>query len=284
MLIINGVEFNSGDFSPEHSADKNNSIMENKKIASDNIKVNPLSGSVNLSYTNKSETDDYRDKKIFLEDLLYDRDIFDVFDTVENIVYENMCMIKVGSFSFYKNGFNCSIGLEYANVTETAVPGQEQYKGQQTRSIRYKEKPLKQISAEGQFLSEDTKQQLEEMGITEEDGFYNVNALDVDSESIGNGLSENILTSIGGNRLNFDILPDGTLDILDGAGNYLVGGQKVLANVEFLANLIPGVDYTMKLLPFSQDAVNKVFDISRLGTDWQIVTNQISEGVDSLGT
>ena len=73
------------------------------------------------------------------------------------------------------------------------------------------------------------------------------------------------------------------MDILNKSGEYLAAGQRLLGNVELLANLIPGVDFTMKLLPMTQSAIDKIFEISSVGTEWQLVVNQIKEEADKLG-
>ena len=40
----------------------------------------------------------------------------------------------------------------------------------------------------------------------------------------------------------------------------------------------------MKLLPMTQSAIiDKVFDIASVGTEWQMVVNQIKGEVDKLG-
>jgi len=283
MIVINGVAFGSGDFSPELSSDLSSEKMENKTIASDNIQVNPLDSEIEIHYTTKTSDEDFRTKKSFLEDLIYNRTIFSVYDSVQNTYYTNLALIRLGSFVYFNNGFSCSVGFKQANVTETSIPGKIKYTDQDLRNPRYTEKPLKTVTLTADSIPTATEEILEDMGIESINGVFEISALDVTADSIKDGISENVLSSLGGVKLNFDILPDGTMDILSSAGEYLVGGQKLLTNVEFLANMIPGVDFNMQLLPISQDVVNKVFDIEKLGTDYQIITNQISEAVDSLG-
>ena len=102
-------------------------------------------------------------------------------------------------------------------------------------------------------------------------------------ENIKNNISESILTPLGNNFLNFSVLVDGTLEILDGAGQYLAAGQNLLGNVELLANMIPGVDFSLKLLPMTEKAIDAYFDIFSLGKDWQMVVGEIKGGLEQLG-
>ena len=46
--------------------------------------------------------------------------------------------------------------------------------------------------------------------------------------------------------------------------------------------MIPGVNYSMRLLPLTDKAINQYFDILKIGKDWELVVNNIAEGVEKI--
>ena len=63
----------------------------------------------------------------------------------------------------------------------------------------------------------------------------------------------------------------------------IAAGQRLISNVELLANLIPGVNFSLRLLPMSQKIIDQYFDILSLGTDWELVLGEIKEEVTNIG-
>lgn len=285
MITIKNQSFNSTNVLPTHTSKLDDSKMENKKIVSDNVRVNPMQLDFDIMYTNTTDIDDYRDKRRFLEDILYNREVVDVFDSEENAFYGDLVLTSLGGFEFFPNGFSCNVKFTYASITQTAVAGQKLYKGVQNRNIKYTERPLKQITLDSDSLPSDSKSLLNNMGIFDTNGSFSFPTLDVDISNFASGLGDSILTTLGNNRLNFSIGTNGALDILNEAGEFLLAGQDLIVNTELLANMIPGVDFSTQLVPVTSDAINSVFEVEKLGKDFQIVINQIKENVgDLIGT
>lgn len=65
MIKIKGQEFYSGIISPELSLVLPDDIMEDKTVATDNARINPLKSSFEIYYVVKKKDEDYRDKRKF---------------------------------------------------------------------------------------------------------------------------------------------------------------------------------------------------------------------------
>ncbi|MGL5707479.1 MAG: phage baseplate protein [Aeromonas sp.] len=283
MVIIKSQTFESEIISPEHSSELQDAKMENKKIVADNVRVNAMKIGFNIMYTNKTDLDDYRDKKQFLEDLLYNRETVEVMDSTENIFYGNMVLTSLGGWVFYPNGFSCKVEFTYASITQTATEGQTEYKGIQDRNIKYTERPLKQITLNSDSLPSGSIGLLENMGITQNNGIFNFSALDIDTSNFLGGIGDSVLSTLGSSRLNFSVMANGAMDILSEAGEYLLAGQDLLMNAELLANMIPGVNFSCQLIPMVDKALDGVFSVEKLGKDYELVINEIMSAGDKLG-
>ena len=191
-----------------------------------------------------------------------------------------MMIQTLNGFVMYQNGFECKISLKQALLTVKAEAGANNNRPK--RNVKYQEKPLKTVNVNSKYLPDISISALSEMGVTS-DSLGNFSLKCLNFGSLKDNISSSILTNLGGNKLNFELIGN-SLDILNKSGEYLAAGQRLLGNVELLANLIPGVDFTMKLLPMTQSAIiDKVFDIASVGTEWQMVVNQIKGEVDKLG-
>lgn len=284
MVKINGMEFFNSKITPSYSAYSPDEIMEDKTVATDNNTLNPINLEFSVYYTRKNIDEDYREKREYLEDLFYSpENLITVEDLQENIIYENMMIQNLNNWEFFNNGFACVISLKQALLTQKAEPGKTAADKPQ-RNIKYIERPLKEVKVATKFLPDSTLAALSEMGIKEDNGIFNLNCLDFGSmEELKSNVSNSILTTLGNNKINFNLLKDGTLDILTKGGEYLAAGQNMIANVEMLANMIPGVNFSLKLLPLTQKAVDKYFDILNLGNDWEMVVSRIKGGAEELG-
>lgn len=280
MVKINGIELYNSVIVPNYSANSPDDIMEDKTVATDNNVIRPMTLSFSIYYINKDENDDYRDTRKKLEDLHYSPEtLITVEDATEGIIYENMMIQSLNGFVMYQNGFECKIALKQALLTVKAEAGANNNRPK--RNVKYQEKPLKTVNVNSKYLPDISISALSEMGVTS-DSLGNFSLKCLDFGSLKDNISSSILTNLGGNKLNFELIGN-SLDILNKSGEYLAAGQRLLGNVELLANLIPGVDFTMKLLPMTQSAIDKVFDIASIGTEWQVVVNQIKGEVNKLG-
>jgi len=284
MVKINGMEFFNSKITPSYSAYSPDEIMEDKTVATDNNTLNPINLEFSVYYTRKNIDEDYREKREYLEDLFYSpENLITIEDLQESIIYENMMIQNLNNWEFFNNGFACVISLKQALLTQKAEPGKTATDKPQ-RNIKYIERPLKEVKVATKFLPDSTLAALSEMGIKENNGIFNLNCLDFGSlEELKSNVSNSILTTLGNNKINFNLLKDGTLDILTKGGEYLAAGQNMIANVEMLANMIPGVNFSLKLLPLTQKAVDKYFDILNLGNDWEMVVSRIKGGAEELG-
>ena len=283
MIKIKGQEFYSGIISPDLSLVLPDDIMEDKTVATDNARINPLKSSFDIYYVVKKKDEDYRDKRKFLEDLFYSREPLEIEDLVENIIYSNMVIDGLKDWQFFPNGFSVKISFKQAILTIRAEVGLKNPSGKSIRNIKYNEKPFKSLSVSSSFIPDVSLKTLTELNLKpSENGFFNLKCLDIGIDNLKNGISENIISTFGNVKLKFNILKDGTMDILDKNGEYLVAGQKILSNVELLANMIPGVNYSMRLLPLTDKAINQYFDILKIGKDWELVVNNIIEGVEKI--
>lgn len=284
MIKIKNQEFYSGIVSPNLSLVLPDDIMEDKTVATDNARINPLKSAFEIYYVIKKKDEDYRDKRKFLEDLFYTKEPINLEDLTENITYSNMVIDGLQNWQFFPNGFSVKISFKQAILTIKAEAGLENPSGKSIRNIKYNEKPLKQLSVSSKFIPDISVTSLEKMNLkANEDGIFNIKCLDVGIDNLKKGISENIISTLGNVKLKFNILKDGTMDILDKNGEYLVAGQRLLSNVELMANMIPGVNYSMKLLPLTDKAINQYFDILKIGKDWELVINNIEEGVEKFG-
>lgn len=284
MIKIKNQEFYSGIVAPALSLTLPEDIMEDKTVATDNARISPIKISFDIYYVIKKDDEDYRDKRKFLEDLFYSKEPLDIIDTTENITYTNMVINGLQDWQFFPNGFSVKLSLKQAILTIKAEVAQKNPSGKSIRNTKYNEKPLKQLSVSSNFIPNISVEALEKMNLKPNtNGFFNIKCLDVGIDNLKNGISENIISTLGNTKLKFNILKDGTMDILDKGGNYLVAGQKLLSNVELMANMIPGVNYSMKLLPLTDKAINSYFDVLKIGKDWEIVINNIEEGAEKFG-
>lgn len=280
MVKINGIELYNDMIVPNYSANSPDDVMEDKTVATDNNVIRPITLSFSIYYINKDENDDYRETRKKLEDLHYSpENLITVEDVTEGIIYENMMIQTLNGFVMYQNGFECKITLKQALLTVKAEAGANNNRPK--RNVKYQEKPLKTVNVNSKYLPDISISALSEMGVTS-DSLGNFSLKCLDFGSLKDNISSSILTNLGGNKLNFELIGN-SLEILNKSGEYLAAGQRLLGNVELLANLIPGVDFTMKLLPMTQLAIDKVFDIASVGTEWQVVVNQIKGEVDKLG-
>lgn len=285
MVKIKGNTFYNSPIPPSFTSYSPSEIMEDKTVATDNNTLNPVEFNFDVYYKIQTEGEDPREKRKFLEDIFYSlENLVTVEDLQEGIIYENMMLQKLTDWETFEDGFIVKIGFKQALLTQKAEAGQTA-EAKQQRNMKYVEKPLKTVTVGGTFLPDMTLGALEDMGIkADTNGLFNLECLDFGNlENIKNNISESILTPLGDKFLNFSILVDGTLEILDGAGQYLAAGQNLLGNVELLANMIPGVDFSLKLLPMTEKAIDAYFDIFSLGKDWQMVVGEIKGGLEQIG-
>lgn len=285
MVKIKDTIFYNSAIPPSFTSYSPSEIMEDKTVATDNNTLNPVEFSFKIYYKIQTEGEDPREKRKILEDLFYSpENLVTVEDLQEGIIYENMMLQRLTDWETFEDGFIVKVGFKQALLTQKAEAGQTA-EAKQQRNMKYVEKPLKTVTVGGTFLPDMTLGALEDMGIkADTNGLFNLECLDFGNlENIKNNISESILTPLGDKFLNFSILVDGTLEILDGAGQYLAAGQNLLGNVELLANMIPGVDFSLKLLPMTEKAIDAYFDIFSLGKDWQMVVGEIKGGLEQLG-
>jgi|GEM_PF-3512326 len=285
MVKIKDTIFYNSAIAPSFTSYSPSEIMEDKTVATDNNTLNPVEFNFEIYYKIQTEGEDPREKRKILEDLFYSpENLVTVEDLQEGIIYENMMLQRLTDWETFEDGFIVKVGFKQALLTQKAEAGQT-VEAKQQRNIKYVEKPLKTVTVGSAFLPDMTLGALDDMGIKPDtNGLFNLGCLDFGNlENIKNNISENILTPLGNNFLNFSVLVDGTLEILDGAGQYLAAGQNLLGNVELLANMIPGVDFSLKLLPMTEKAIDAYFDIFSLGKDWQMVVGEIKGGLEQLG-
>lgn len=285
MVKIKDTIFYNSPIPPSFTSYSPSEIMEDKTVATDNNTLNPVEFNFDVYYKIQTEGEDPREKRKFLEDIFYSpENLVTVEDLQEGIIYENMMLQRLTDWETFEDGFIVKIGFKQALLTQKAEAGQTS-EAKQQRNMKYVEKPLKTVTVGSAFLPDMTLGALEDMGIKPDtNGLFNLGCLDFGNlENIKNNISESILTPLGDKFLNFSILVDGTLEILDGAGQYLAAGQNLLGNVELLANMIPGVDFSLKLLPMTEKAIDVYFDIFSLGKDWQMVVGEIKGGLEQLG-
>lgn len=285
MVKIKDTIFYNSPIPPSFTSYSPSEIMEDKTVATDNNTLNPVEFNFEIYYKIQTEGEDPREKRKFLEDIFYSpENLVTVEDLQEGIIYENMMLQRLTDWETFEDGFIVKVGFKQALLTQKAEAGQTA-EAKQQRNMKYVEKPLKTVTVGSAFLPDMTLGALEDMGIkADTNGLFNLGCLDFGNlENIKNNISESILTPLGDKFLNFSILVDGTLEILDGAGEYLAAGQNLLGNVELLANMIPGVDFSLKLLPMTEKAIDAYFDIFSLGKDWQMVVGEIKGGLEQLG-
>ena len=290
MIKIKGQTFNSRDFTLNHTSDSDNYIKNDNKIASDNIQVQPLSISSIIFYKVKSEVENPNEKKEFLEDILYNQSLITIFDVDNYREFNNLYLRKFNITKQYKEGFLAEVEFGYIPITETAIEGKTVYKGYSNRSINSIERPLKKITLNEIETPSITKKALEGIGIKSVDGKFNFKALDLSFDNLKNvgtdllkSSSEKIMSSIGEYKANFELSPEGVLDVFDDVGNALSMGQKLITNAELLANTIPGVNVSLKILPLTQKASQGVFDVTKLGKDFVLSANEVKDTLSMVG-
>ncbi|MEG3013095.1 MAG: hypothetical protein RR795_01385 [Cetobacterium sp.] len=278
MIKIKGQLFNSRDFKPSHYSSSDEFIKNDRKIASDNIQVSPLSISSIIFYKAKNY-ENYNDKIIFIEDIIYNQELISIEDVDAGRIYNVMYISKFNITKLYIDGFVAEIEFGYVPITETAVEGQKEYKGYSSRNVVTVDKPLKSLSIPKVNLPTVTLDSLKSVGVDTSSDILNLKALDFGS--IGN-ISDKIMTKIGDYKGVFELAKDGVFDVLDTAGNYVSMGQKLISNAELFANTIPGVNISLKLLPITQRASEKIFDIKSLGKEFEIITTVLEENVGDI--
>ena len=284
MVKVQGIEFYNSPIAPVYSSNANNLKLEDKSVVNDNNELNPMTLAFELFYKIASNDEDPREKRQFLENLHYkNEELITIEDLTGGIIYENMMLQRLGDWQLFKDGFIVKVNFKQALLTTKAEPGATS-SVLQRKNTKYVKKPLKEKSVKSDFLPSVTKENLENMGITaDENGNFNLSCLDIGIDNIKNNISEAITTTLGSNDINFNIFPDGTFEILKKGGEYIAAGQRLISNVELLANLIPGVNFSLRLLPMSQKIIDQYFDILSLGTDWELVLGEIKEEVTNIG-
>ncbi|MGL5583167.1 MAG: hypothetical protein ACRDCE_19725, partial [Cetobacterium sp.] len=298
-----------------------------RKIASDNIQVKPLSISSIIFYKIKDNTENKNDSIKFIQDIIYNQEMITVVDVDNEIEYGDLFISAFNIEKKYKEGFLANIEFRYNPITETAS-GKSQYDGYSIRSERVIQKPLAKTQVAVGNLPKKTMYSLMESGeITYEDllnedlewggeeglgiggdlgdegilgmenferldfndpdsilldKLVNVNYLDFDSELLNSGMSEKIQTNVGGFNGVFELNPDGTFDIFDTIGEPIRMGQKILTDVELLANTVPGANVSLKLLPITREASSALFDMSRLNKDFVLKVSNLQDSIDKL--
>lgn len=323
MIQINGKIYNSREFKPKYASDSDDYIKNDRKIASDNIQVKPLSISSIIFYKVKDNTEDKNEAIKFIQDIIYNQELITVVDVDNNVEYNDLFISTFNIQKKYTEGFLADIEFRYNPITETAVSGKNQYKGYSIRSERIIQKPLAKKQVPISNLPQKTIKSLLESGnVTIEDvlNFDNIpegdyfegldqgilnndifdtldltdpdiinlnkvidmNYLDFDTNKLTEGISEKIRTNVKGFNGIFELNPDGTFDIFNSLNEPIKMGQKILTDVELLANTIPGVDISLKLLPITQQASTAIFDISRLGKDFILNVNELKKDIGML--
>lgn len=311
MLQIKEKIYNSRDFLPSYASETDDYIKNDKKIASDNIQVKPLSISSVIFYKVKTGNENKNESIKFIEDIIDNQELITVVDLDNMVEYNDLHIATFNIKKIYKEGFLADISFKYVPVTETAVNGKEVYKGYSSRNSRILQKPLKKVKVEVGNLPPRTIRSilkngdatwddvlnfenipegsyLDELDLTDPEVIALNKVLEIDTldfEAVTEaGASQLIQTNVSGFNGVFDLASDGTFDILDSMGEAVSMGQKLLVDVELLANTIPGVDISLKLLPITQMAGSSVFDMSRLGKDFIVNVGNVNNSIfDILG-
>lgn len=284
MVKIQGIEFYNSPIAPFYSSNANKVKLEDRTVVNDNNELNPMTLDFEIYYKVATNDEDVRERRQFLENLHYNNgELITIEDLTESIVYENMMLQRLGNWQLFKDGFIVKISLKQALLTTKAEHGIEN-SVVQIKNNKYLKKPLKEKKVQSDFLSTVTKEKLEKLGAKADvNGDFNLSCLDISIDNIKKNISEAITTTLGKTDINFNIMPNGTLEILRKGGEYIASGQRLISNVELLANLIPGVDFSLQLLPMSQKITDNYFDILSLGSDWELVVTEIKEEVVKIG-
>lgn len=276
MIKINGIKLYSTSVIPVLDSENPYDILEDNQVAIDNTRIKPLI--LNFKIFVNGELGNYVSIRKKLEEIFYSRNPVLIEDLTQGVNYENF-VIKLKNWVFFKNGFEVDVTANQIIITKKATDKKTELRS--FNAITYTEKPLKDVSVSENLIPELTKTKLNAMGIDSKNGIFNLKCLDFIGDNIKNGF-EGILTTIGNNKFKFAALADGGFKILDKTGSILSTGQKLLENTELLANMIPGVDYSMRVLKLTNKVTDKVFEISNLGKDYQMVVNRIGESGASL--
>ena len=282
MITIKGKTYNSRDFFPSDSSKSDDYIKNDKQVASDNIEVKPLSISSIIFY--KAKNDDKAEAIKFIKDIIANRETITVVDLDNNIEYGDLYISNFNITKYYKDGFVANIEFGYIPKTQTAMGGANQYEGYSIRNEKNIQRPLKINNIPTADLPTKTVGTLTNLGIDTSKSNVLLKSLDFDIKSLfENNVTERIQTTIGDFTGIFEIGQDGTLDIFDRFGNYLSMGNQLFSNVELMANSIPGVDVSLKVIPITEKAASDIFDISRLGQDFILNAAQVKSSFQSLG-
>lgn len=285
MIQINGKIYNSRDFKPKYASESDDYIKNDRKIASDNIQVKPLSISSIIFYKVKDNTEDKNEAIKFIQDIIYNQELITVVDVDNNVEYNGLFISIFNIQKKYTEGFLADIEFRYNPITETAMSGKNQYKGYSIRSERIIQKPLAKKQIPISDLPQKTLKNILGDSIetnTLNNKIINLNYLAFDTNKLIEGTAEKIQTNVKGFNGIFELNPDGTFDIFNSINEPIKMGQKILTDVELLANTIPGVDISLKLLPITQQASTAIFDISRLGKDFILNVNELKKDIDML--
>lgn len=283
MLKIKDKIYNSRDFKPLHVSESDEYKKNDKKIASDNIEVQPLQATAVIFYKG-----DVNEGMLYIEDIMYNQELITVTDIDNGREYGDLYISSFGITKYYLDGFVANISFGYIPITETAMAGKKTYTGYSSRNIKTVQKPLKLTTIATANLPSTTLNSLNEIGVNTNVESLTLKSLDfssfgsfIDSASdLAGNVSQKIQSTIGDFTGVFELSPDGTFDILNKAGEKLSMGQKLFSNVELLLDTIPGVDVSMKILPLTEKASNEIFDLNRLGSDFIL---NVSEVKNSLG-
>lgn len=290
MIRIDGKTFNSRDFKTNLQSMSDEYKKNDKKIASDNITVQPLEITAFVFYAGA----DYKEAIEFLEEIVYSQKTIDVTDLDLNKTYSNMYINKFEIEKIYPNsrrgenrGFTSNITFGYIPITQTAIAGQNQYTGYSINPTRVNQRSLLSTVFNADSLPTPTLETVKSLGKDIVEGNITLETLDFDrfvdaGSELVNYASQKIQTSIGEFTGIFELGRDGTFNIYDSLGKPLSMGQKILTNVELLANTIPGVDISIKLIPLTNRALNSIFEVDQLGKDFFLNVAEVKKDVEEI--
>lgn len=276
MLKIKNKIYNSRDFKPTHTSESDKYKKNDKKIASDNIEVQPLQSTATIFYKG-----DINEGMLYIEDIMYNQELITVTDIDNGREYGDLYISNFSIVKYYLDGFVASISFGYIPITETAMAGKKTYTGYSSRNIKTVQKPLKLSTFTTSNLPSSTLSSLNEIGIDTSLESLTLKSLDFDDFT--SNISQKIQSTIGDFKGVFELSPDGTFDILNKIGEPLSMGQKLFSDVELLLNTVPGVDVSLKILPITQQANSAIFDISRLGKDFILNVSEVEKDIAGLG-
>lgn len=276
MLQIKDKIYNSRDFKPLHTAESDKYKKNDKKIASDNIEVQPLQSTAVIFHKG-----DKTDAALYIEDIIYNQELISIVDIDNGREYGDLYISHFEITKYYIDGFVADIKFGYIPITETAMAGKKTYTGYSSRNIKTVQKPLKLTTVATANLPSTTLNSLNEIGIDTNVDSLTLKSLDFDT--VTGNISEKIQSNIGSFAGVFELSPDGNFDILNKIGEPLSMGQKLFSNVELLLDTIPGVDVSLKILPLTEKASNELFDLNRLGKDFILNVSEVNKTISEIG-